>query len=164
MATSNPTDILLQHNLWANRQLIEASAKLTPEQFHQRFDMGPGSVHDTVTHVLGALRGWGDVLAQREPRPRLEGTKRTPEEMLILLEEITADIAASVKSHPQDAIVTGSRGGKTYAFVRGTVITHVMTHGMHHRAQALNMLRQLDAKPVPMSSVLEWSFTVDAPQ
>ena len=48
--------------------MIEACAKLNDEQFHQRFEMGPGSVHDTVTHVLGAMRGWGDMLAGREQR------------------------------------------------------------------------------------------------
>lgn len=157
------TDILLQHNEWATRQLIEACAKLTPEQFHQRFEMGPGSLHDTVTHLLGAMRGWGDLLAGREPRPRLEGTKRSTSELLTLFEEISADITASVKAHPPEESVTGSRGGKSYTFTRGTVITHVMTHGVHHRAQALNMLRQLGIK-LPLSSVLEWSFTVDAPQ
>jgi uncharacterized damage-inducible protein DinB len=159
--TSNPLDILLAHDQWATRQLLEACAKLTPEQFHQRFEMGPGSVHDTVTHLLAAFRAWGDMLAGREMRPRLEGTKRTPQELMALLDEISADFAASARAHTTDGLVTRVREGKTYTFTRGGVITHVATHGMHHRAQCLNMLRHLGVTPLPSSSVLDWMIQVE---
>jgi uncharacterized damage-inducible protein DinB len=33
-----------------------------------------------------------------------------------------------------------------------------MTHGMHHRAQCLNMLRRLGVQPLPPSSVAEWTW------
>ncbi|MFG0283597.1 MAG: DinB family protein [Phycisphaerales bacterium JB039] len=154
--TSDPTDILLAHNLWATRTLLEACAKLTPEQWRQTFDMGPGSLHDTTTHILGALRGWADFLAGREPRVRLEEGQRTPQELIELLEEIDADITASVRAHPADELVSAERGGRTYTFARGAILTHVMTHGFHHRAQCLNMLRRLGVDPLPPSSVVEW--------
>jgi len=32
---------------------------------------------------------------------------------------------------------------------------------MHHRAQCLNMLRQLGVDPVPPSAVVEWIMMVD---
>lgn len=159
--TSDPLDILLAQNQWATRQLLDACAKLTPEQFHQRFEMGPGSLHDTATHILAASRAWGDMLAGREQRPRLEGTRRTPQELLALLEEIAADLAASAKAHPTDGLVTGSRGGKSYTFTRGGILTHVLTHGMHHRAQCLNMLRHLGVTPLPPSAVVEWMIMVE---
>ena len=163
MPTSNPLEILLMHDPWATRQILEACAKLTPEQFHQSFEMGPGSLHNTTTHILGSMRGWGDLLGGREQRPRLEqeGGPRTPAQLLALLEEITADFAASARAHPLEQIVTGSRGGKNYSFPRGGVITHVTTHGMHHRAQCLNMLRHLGVSPLPLSSVMEWLLTAD---
>jgi len=52
-------------------------------------------------------------------------------------------------------------GGKQYAFTRGAILAHVTTHGMHHRAQCLNMLRHIGVSPLPLSSVLEWMRTVD---
>ncbi len=162
MPASNPVEILVAHNHWATRNVLEACAKLTREQFHRRFEMGPGSLHDTTTHLLAALRAWGDLLAGREARLRLEGTERPPAELLALLDEIAADFAAAVASHPLDETVTGQRGGKSYTFTRGGVITHVTTHGMHHRAQCLNMLRHVGASPLPPSSVLEWMLAADA--
>ncbi len=163
MPKSEPVDILLTHNRWATRNLLEACAALPSEQFHQGFEMGPGSLHDTATHILGAMRGWGDMLAGREQRPRLDegGEKHTPAQLLELLDEISDDLEASAGAHPTDELVTGSRGGRSFTFTRGGVITHVTTHGMHHRAQCLNMLRQLGVEPLPPSAVVEWILTAD---
>src|ERR1700730_18254436 len=99
MPTSDPLTILLAHNQWATRKIIEACAQLTHEQFYQRFEMGPGSLHDTTTHLLAATQAWGDMLAGREQRPRLEGTERSTDELLKLLDEIASDMAASAKAH-----------------------------------------------------------------
>ncbi|MCH8152670.1 MAG: DinB family protein [Planctomycetes bacterium] len=161
MPTSDPIDILLRQNCWATRNLLESCEALPSEQFHQRFEIGPGSLHDTITHILAAMRGWGDMLAGRDQRPRLEGEQRTPQELLGLLDEISDDLEASAKAHPMDEMVSGSRGGKSYTFARGGVLTHVTTHGMHHRAQCLNMLRKLGVDPLPPCAVVEWILMAD---
>ena len=75
---------------------------------------------------------------------------------LVLLDDVSDDLEASVAAHPADEVVTGERGGRSYSFVRGAVLTHVTTHGMHHRAQCLNMLRQLGVDPLPKGAVVEW--------
>jgi len=162
MATSDPLAILLAHDRWATTQMLEACEKLSDEQFHQRFEMGPGSLHDTLTHMLAAMRAWGDLLAGREMRPRLEGTRRSVAELKGLLDEIASDFAASARAHPLEGTITRERGGKTYTFTRGAVLTQVTTHGTHHRAQCLNMLRQVGVSPLPASSVAEWTWLGDA--
>ena len=162
MPASDPIEILLTTNRWATRQIIDSCAALTSEQFHQSFDMGPGTLHDTIVHILGAMRGWGDMLAGREQRPRLEATQCSTEQLVQLLDEISDDLEHSARSHPCDEIVSGSRGGRDYRFTRGAVLTHVTTHGMHHRAQCLNMLRRLGVEPLPPSSVIEWVLGVDS--
>jgi uncharacterized damage-inducible protein DinB len=156
MPTTDPVAILLSHDKWATQQILNTCATLTPDQFHRRFEMGPGSLHDTTTHILGAMRSWADLLAGREFGPRLEGTQRSVPELLTLLESVTADFAASAKAHPLDGLVSRVRDGKSYTFTRVGVITHVTTHGMHHRAQCLNMLRHVGVGPLPQSSVLQW--------
>lgn len=164
MPTSDPTDILLAHDAWATRNIIDACSKLTDEQFHQRFEMGPGSLHDTIEHVLGSMRFCTDLLASRPPRPRLEqpGSRRSVTELRQLLDESAADLAGQVSAHPLDHMVSRERDGKTYVFTRGAVLTHVATHGMHHRAQCLNMLRHLGVHPLPPSSVMEWTWLADS--
>lgn len=162
MPSSDPVQILLDVNTWAMRNLIDACEPLTPEQLHQRFDIGPGSLHDTLTHILGSTRAWGDMLAGREPRDRLEsGTQRTCAQLRELLDLIDAEFRRAALARPFNESVTGTRGGHTYTFTRGGVITHVLTHGFHHRAQCLNMLRHLGVERLPRSAVVEWMLKVD---
>ena len=54
--------------------------------------------------------------------------------------------------------------GKDYFLTRGGVITHVATHGMHHRRRCLNMLKQFGVSPLPPSSVAEWTWMADVPR
>lgn len=164
MAKSDPLDLLLTHNQWANRQILDCCRELTDEQLRRSFDMGVGSLHATMTHVLGAMRGWGDMLAGREQRPRLEESGFTVDELVALNDELSDDLKATASAHPADEIVTATRGGKSYSFTRGGVFTHVTTHGMHHRAQCLNMLRHLGVNPLPPSAVVEWMLMVDPVQ
>lgn len=161
MAPSEPMDILLRHDHWATVQIIAACDTLAPEQFHRRFEMGPGSLHDTIVHIIGAMRVWTDVLEQREIRPRPEGAeRRTTAQIRALLDESAAQLSDVARRRPLDGTVTRVREGKAHTFTRGVVLTHVATHGMHHRAQCLNMLRHLGLATLPKSSVTEWALAI----
>jgi uncharacterized damage-inducible protein DinB len=162
MPTSDVLEIMLAHDRWATRALIDACAALTPEQLRHRFEMGPGSLHDTAAHIVGSMRRWGDVLAGRAERPRLEASAPAPADLRALHDEIATDLHASARAHPPHELVTASRAGRSFTFTRGAILAHVLTHGMHHRAQCLNMLRRLGVEPLPPSSVIEWVMTADA--
>jgi uncharacterized damage-inducible protein DinB len=161
MPTSDPSDILLQHDLWATLNVLRACEGLSEHQLHERFEIGPGSLHDTLTHMLGAIRAWTDVLAKRDLRPRAEGKRFTVAELTAGYQEANADLATQVAARPLDEVVTRVRDGKEYRFTRGAILAHVTTHGMHHRAQCLNMLRKLGVTPLPKSSVAEWTLEGD---
>ena len=165
MPESDLLQILLSHDRWATAQILGACEPLTLDQFHRRFDMGPGSLHDTLTHVLGAMRAWTDTLAGQEPRPRLEtdGQRRTPEQLRALLDETAKDFADQARRRPLEETVSRTlRDGRTLTFTRAAALLQVTTHGMHHRAQCLNMLRQLGVTPLPPSSVAEWTWSPEA--
>jgi uncharacterized damage-inducible protein DinB len=161
MPESDLLQILLSHDRWATAQILDACGKLPAEPFHQRFDIGPGSLHDTLTHVVGAMRAWTETLAGVEPRPRLEadGQRRTPEQLRALLEETSQQFQLEARRRPLAETVTRrTRDGRTLEITRGAALAQVTTHGMHHRAQCLNMLRRLGVTPLPPSSVAEWTW------
>jgi uncharacterized damage-inducible protein DinB len=165
MPESDPLQILLHHDRWATAQLLDACGRLAAEQFHRRFEIGHNTLHDTLTHMIGAARTWIDSLAGQEPRPRLEtdGQRRTVEQLLSLFDETYRELSAEARRGPLDeALIRRMRDGRTLQFTRGAVLVHVTTHGTHHRAQCLNMLRQLAVTPLPPSSVAEWTWLGDA--
>lgn len=158
-------DALFGHNYWATRVILRHCRSLSREQFHQRFEIGPGSLHDTLTHIVGAMRRWADRIGERPLRPRLEerGTPYTPEELLGLLDEAHADLFSVVGrvaagGKLQETMEFPRPDGPPYRFTRATAIVHVATHGMHHRAQAINMLRRL-GRPLEGTDLdaVEWA-------
>src|ERR1700722_13448888 len=164
MPTNDFLEILLAHDRWETAQILKACEGLTDEQFQQKFEMGWGSLHDTTTHILGAMQSWTSTLAEKERGPRLEedGQRRKPADLQKLLDSTAAALAAEAHRKPVSDLVSRVRDGKTFEFTRAAVLTHVATHSMHHRAQCLNMLRQLGVKPLPRSSVTEWTIFGDA--
>ena len=164
MPQSDVLQILLSHDRWATEQVLDACAKLTEEQFHRRFDIGPGSLHDALTHVVAAMRAMTESLAGSEPNPRIDsdGRRRTPDELRALLDESCRAFEGEARRRPLDEIITRRlRDGRTLTMTRAAALVHVPTHGMHHRAQCLNMLKQIGVKPLPPSSVAEWTWLGD---
>ncbi len=157
---------LLGHNAWTTRQLVERARALTAEQYLQRFDLGPGSVHDTLRHIISVMFGWADEIAGRPRRLSLgsdgEGPIRSVDELLTLLDDAAKELQKTarliVDQGTMDEILSVTYEGQTWEFTRATALAHVLTHGMHHRAQVFNMMRQL-GKPIDIDGdVIEWEI------
>ena len=158
----NNTARLLQHNAWATRVLLERCRSLTPQQFQQRFDIGPGSLHDTLRHIIGAMLRWSDRIADQPVRASIEKNPnpQTPDELLVLLDRAGRELEEVASRVDRD----GRHDEMMQAefrpehFTRGTAMVHVLTHGIHHRAQALNMFRRLGVTDLPDLDVIEWEL------
>ncbi len=168
-AALDPLDLVLRHNAWATSEVLRACAGLAHEHWHRRFEIGPGSLHDTLTHIVGAMFRWADRIdgPPREVRPSIEdGSRRTPARLLALLDLAAGDLEASAATARARGLETAldiTLAGSACRFTLGAMLMHVTSHGMHHRAQCLNMLRQLAVPGVsdrlPDIDVLEWEVT-----
>lgn len=98
---SDLLDRLLRHNVWATRQLIEGARSLSSEQYVCRFNIGPGSVHDTLRHIISVMYGWADSIADRTRRPSLgadgEGPVRSIDELLQLLNDAARELQKTAR-------------------------------------------------------------------
>ena len=168
----DPLDSMLAHDAWATREVLRACAALDDGAWHRTFEIGPGSLHDTLTHIVGAMFRWADRIdgPPRPVRPSIEdGTRRTPAELRALLDLAAADLAASAARARHRGLATElevTLGGTAYRFTLGGMLAHVATHGAHHRAQCLNMLRRLGIPGVsdqlPEIDLLEWEHSTRA--
>jgi predicted O-methyltransferase YrrM/uncharacterized damage-inducible protein DinB len=163
--SSDPIDLLLAHDAWATREVLAACAPLDADSWHRRFEIGLGSLHETLTHIVGAMLRWADRIdgPPRPLRPSIEGTVRTAAELRTLLDAAESELAAAAaraRSRGLDTVVEVTLGGTSYRFTLGAMLVHVATHGSHHRAQGLNMLRRLGLPGVsdrlPEIDVLDW--------
>ncbi len=176
----DPLAILLQHDHWGTRRVLEVCRELSTDQFHQRFDMGLGSLHDILTHVVGAMRRWADRLQHRPLRaaidnpPRNAGMPsdyraRTPGEIIALLDDAAGELQALaakyVRAGPSEGglatEIDFTLDGTPVRSTRGAGLVHVTTHGSHHRAQCLNLLRRLGLLRLPELTVVDWQSEVE---
>lgn len=159
LPTTDPISVLFTHDRWATHQLLAAMEKLREDSLHRTFAIGLGSLHDTIVHNVGAIQVWTDTLAKRTPRPWISDEKRSVAELRRIFDQAMDDIVAVAPQGPMDEPFTRTnKAGITFTLTRVEIITHVATHGVHHRAQALNMLRQLGVSPLPQSSVTQCSM------
>lgn len=181
--SSDPLAILAAHDAWATRRLLETCRGLTREQFHRKFPIGLGSLHDNLTHIVGVMRRWADRIAERELRapiaaipgvaPSPDVRERTADELLALLAEAEEDlrrVMEAARARGLGATITAVWPGpdgtpRPVTFTRGAALTHLYTHGEWHRAQCVNMLRHLDIPGVsdrlPAISVTAWQTEVE---
>ncbi len=163
MSTPNlAIDILLAHDRWATNRLLESCRTLDDAALDRPFEMGRGSLRRTLVHMIDVVAGWHAGLAGHNYSQLAESLS-----VLSLTDQhakIHEAFAAFVLSAASADTWTATRGKRTVTAPRDVFACHVLTHGMHHRAQALNMLRHLGVATQPQSSVMQWMLATEPGQ
>jgi uncharacterized damage-inducible protein DinB len=147
---------------WAFSQVLDAAAELSDGQLDQAFEMGMGTLRKTLVHIHDAERWWlgnwrnGPV----ELFPAIDETM-SPARLRELYRQTASEREAFVGSRSDDDLRKPAtalvRPGMTKTFPLGMTMLQVCSHGTHHRAQAVNMLRRLGGR-VPELDWLEWTL------
>lgn len=151
--TINTLRELYAFNRWAADKTLEIADSLSAEQLDRSFEMGPGSTRHALHHIWAAERVWLDrwtnggaprfvqpeaALPIAELRKRYQATAAERDEFLA--KQTDAKLA-------EPLTVTNTKG-ETYSLPLGGQMLHVVNHGIHHRAQIVNMVRHAGG-PVP---------------
>lgn len=154
-------DRLLGHDAWTTRQLIAIAATLPDEQLDREFDIGHRTVRATLVHIIVNVEVWSAMMAG-EPVKRPGRAPRGPSMSEL---EARLDVAAARLARVARSIAARGAWDETWPDVLddpptaksyGGAIAHVVTHGMHHRAQLLYMLRRIGMTELPEGDVLSW--------
>jgi len=137
-------------NDWAWGRLLAVAAPLSGAQLDRPFAMGEGSLRATLRHLYGAERNWlvrwrGTDQPQFPHARDITALDALGRAFQALAAERDADAAALDLKRP---CTFTKPEGHTYTFALGDVLLHVCNHGVHHRAQAVNMLRRLGVPPL----------------
>lgn len=144
---------LFEHNNWARRKLFDAARGLSDDQLDRPFEMGLGCLRRTLHHIWAAERVWLDRWLKR---PNVRFTEFEPgvslEQLALRYDDACRERSDWLKSQTpaslaQSLAYTTSQGA-SFTNTYLDMLLHVANHGVHHRAQALNMLRRLEA-PLP---------------
>ena len=160
-------DRLLGHDAWTTRRLLTLAGTLDDTALDRGFDVGHGTLRATLEHVVRNMEVWTDLMAgvPVRDRPAADDTAaRSPAGLAARLDRAAKDLARVARDIAGRGawditwldVLDDPPTRKTY----GGALAHVITHSMHHRAQAIHMLRRLGVPDVPEGDVLSWEKEV----
>lgn len=160
-------DRLLGHDEWTTGEILRRCEALTDDQLHADFDVGLGSIHRTLVHVIGNIRVWTDLMRtgstdgttsewrNRDLTGLVEAFQESYENFAAFAREMRS--AGRLDEEWVDSLDDPPQT-KTY----GGAILHVITHNMHHRGELLHMLDRLGLTDLPEGDLLSWEAMAGA--
>jgi uncharacterized damage-inducible protein DinB len=150
-------DRLLGHDAWTTRQLLLRCQTLPDEQMQREFDIDNKSLSATFGHIIGAMEFHTDRLLGRTS-PDADRQDDSVQGMLLRLTAVAKDFAAFAtkveREGREDDMMTNENNENLRTL--GGVIAHVLTHNMHHRAQAMYIMDKLGMTDIIEGDVLGW--------
>ena len=160
---------LLDHDAWTTRRVLLLCQELGDEQLDRDFDIGHRTLRATWVHLIGNLRVWTALMAEREvvPGPRPPDWAASPATLLAAWEAAMAEFAGLAR-----AVAAAGRLDDSYTDTLddpprrktfGGTIAHLLTHDMHHRGEILHILQRLGVPDLPEGDVLGWEAATRPP-
>ena len=151
---------LYAYNQWANDKIVQLCDGLTDAQLDQPKEMGMGTLRATLFHILTADVVWMERLESSPWRefPTDPDGKSIAEiaQSLDQLGRRRLGLIGQNQSDQWNATIKYLDSKKTeYSHQLHDLLLHVWIHGIHHRAQALNYLKQFD-RTIPGG--IDWIF------
>lgn len=148
-------DLVLRHNVWANRYLLEFCAKLDTAVLDRATPGTYGTVRSTLQHIVSGEQWYIGLLAnewigkavdENVPRPfdeLLDIVTRTGERVIELAKTDDAERRLMVDGKPWSA---------------GVIYTQFVHHGNEHRGQVKSILGANGVEPPGVSA---WGYALD---
>lgn len=150
---------LYAYNRWANRRILGAADRLSPEELSRDLGSSFPSVLGTLAHVLSVEWIWLERWRGTSP-PGIPDSwdLSTLEAVRARWAEVEADQRAFVEGLDEAALdrVVAYRDirGTPCETPLGQLLRHMVNHSTYHRGQVITMLRQLGAEVVATDFVV----------
>lgn len=154
MANAGQLRKLVAYNQWANEKILRAIDGMTAEELAQPVDAYVGSVAKNLQHILVATRIWlarwkgqtPPTLSEPITAPWADAYAVTHAEFRAFVEPLTDADADRVVPYKDSR-------GNPFAVPLDQLITHVVNHGTHHRAETGMLLERRGRSPGDMDYV-----------
>jgi uncharacterized damage-inducible protein DinB len=155
MIVRSPSEIskLLAYNRWANANMLEPVAAVSPEEWDRQLGGSFGSLHGTLTHLYAGEWIWLERASGRSPKalpseadlPTLGALRAAWSSVEAKLEELARGLPAADLSRP---VRYTNFVGETWTYTLADILFDLVNHSTYHRGQVATLLRQLGKIPL----------------
>jgi uncharacterized damage-inducible protein DinB len=156
-------DLLLDHDHWATRQLLDASDRLTDAQLDRPFDIGHRTLRETFGHMIFNVPFWTAFLTgQPVDGGHSADAQPADRSLAALIDHHERSYAAftTVARRLQDQRRLDETFVDHYGVRKsfGGTILMVVEHNVEHRAEALHLLARLGVPNLPEVDLGVWEY------
>jgi uncharacterized damage-inducible protein DinB len=150
--TLHEAKLLHAFNAWATQKIFDALAPLPREQFTCDMKASHGSIHGTLTHLVGSEKMWlsrwvgtPDATAlQPDAVPTVADLKTVWEHTGF---EMARWLGTLTDAKLQETFTMTTAAGATHTHTIAQALQHLVDHGSYHRGQIVTLLRQIGVTP-----------------
>ncbi|MCC6508812.1 MAG: DinB family protein [Pirellulaceae bacterium] len=147
----------VEYGHWANSQILDLLGDADAATLDRDFGLGHGSIRRTLTHLVDVESRWAAIFENRLEQWKPAGMMDL-QQLRSRLDELTVarrEQVAGLDDAAAQTILTTQFGEVELKVRVVEVLVQLCTHGTHHRAQLVNMLRQV-GRQVPESDLIAW--------
>jgi uncharacterized damage-inducible protein DinB len=148
---NNPDPVaveFLHYNRWANLAVIDACARLTPEQLASSSPGSYGTIYETLKHIIRAEAGYYHLLTEeRLPPPFAWEDEPTPAEMRPYAEQVSTALLGAAEAMLGPGPIEDEWQGEKMGYRPLTLLIQIVNHGVEHRTNITTILAQLGVEP-----------------
>jgi uncharacterized damage-inducible protein DinB len=147
----------LAYTAWADRRLLDAAARLSPEEVGRDFGTADRSVAGPLAHIFASTRAW---LARIDGEP-FPGPVPEADRNLVFLEREWPPLQERWRAWATRLTDEAAGTVISYHDMKGNpwqnpvweILLHVVNHGTHHRGQISGFLRSMGHTPPPLDLI-----------
>jgi uncharacterized damage-inducible protein DinB len=140
------------YNAWATNRLFDALSPVPDEQYRRDMKGSHGSIHATLTHMVGAekiwLERWQGVPTGPFLKPEAVGSLADLKQLWEKIGHDTAQWLGGMNDKKlQEFFTMKTLKGESFTHQYWQAFQHLINHSTFHRGQIVTMMRQLGATP-----------------
>jgi uncharacterized damage-inducible protein DinB len=144
--------MLNAYSAWATNKIFEAVEGLPAEETTRDMKASHGSIHGTLTHLVGAEKIWLSRMTGTPDKSMLKPSDVPTLADVKSMWEQTGFAAAKFLGTMndrklQETFTMSTSTGEKFTHVYAQAIQHVVDHSTYHRGQVITLMRQLGHTP-----------------
>lgn len=148
-------DRLLGHDRWTTAQFLDISKGLTDAQLDQRFDIGLGTLRETLDHMIFNIAFWTGFMVGQPAN--VQRDDRSPAALIERHERFYEDFAAAARrARDEQRLDDTFIDHYDYPQTVGGTILQVVLHNVEHRSEVRHILERLGVSNLPDGDLQMW--------